>query len=133
MLAAARQGVEKRGLATVGVAHKRHIDFVFAQRLAVANKTVRNGARLARAPAGIAAHTLQRQIFLALGEDINHLGLALAERHIVAHNSILYGVVHWRILHRAHLHTPDEAHLHQSLAEAAVSRHADNHSPLSRL
>ena len=56
--------------------------------------------------------------------DRNHLnvvGFAVSQRHLVAHDFVLYRVLQWGIEQYVHLLALDESHLDDSFAEATVS------------
>ena len=62
------------------------------------------------------------------GHHLNHLGFLMAQRHLVAHHLIFNRVLQRRIKQYLDGLSLHEAHLHDTLAEAAVPLHLDYHA-----
>lgn len=151
---AARYGVEKRGLAAVGVAHERHAD-----RAAVArDDLVGRGAVVVRArrfggwvlPGGLfcrfaaamfVAVPVMRAVTVmssgkvfvhfAVGEDDDHVGLGTAQRDVVAHDFIFDRVFQGGVEYHFDPLPADEPHLHDTSAEASVTRYLEDRGRLA--
>ena len=150
---AARYGVEKRGLAAVGVAHERHAD-----RAAVArDDLVGRGAVVVRArcPCGRAFGDLFRRsaaampvvvpvmravtvmssgkvfVHFAVGEYDDHVGLGTAQRDVVAHDFIFDRVFQGGVEYHFDPLPADEPHLHDTSAEASVTRYLEDRGRLA--
>ena len=63
---------------------------------------------------------------LRLGYHLNHVGLLMSQRHLVAHNLVLDGIVKRRIEQYFYRLAFDESHLDDTLTESTVSRHLDD-------
>ena len=70
---------------------------------------------------------------LGIFYNLNHVGLLMSERHLVAHDFILDRVLQRRIEQHLDGLSLDKSHLDDTLAEAAVSRHLDDDTPLASL
>ena len=124
VLAAARDGVEERGLAAVGVAYQRHRD----------GAAVVLDHLVERAPAGrrVGGHGFGRKVAaqvlarLPVGEHHHHVGLAAAQRDLVAHDVVFDRILERSVEHHGHPLSAHEAHLHDPAAESAVPRHLDD-------
>jgi len=150
---AARYGVEKRGLAAVGVAHERHAD-----RAAVArDDLVGRGAVVVRArrPGGGVFGGLFRRsaaalpvavpgmmavvvmssgkvfVHFAVGEYDDHVGLGTAQRDVVAHDFIFDRVFQGCVEQYFDPLPANESHLHDAPAEASVARHLEDRGRLA--
>ena len=150
---AARYGVEKRGLAAVGVAHERHAD-----RAAVArDDLVGRGAVVVRTrcPCGGAFGGLFRRsaaalpvavpgmmavvvmssgkvfVHFAVGEYDDHVGLGTAQRDVVAHDFIFDRVFQGCVEQYFDPLPANESHLHDAPAEASVARHLEDRGRLA--
>ena len=131
----ARGEVEEGSLSAVGVADKRHVDdmvqtvgllfsheHLVAQCLLVGVLRV-DSLRVDDLFAFFLVSVFELFVFLGL-VDRNHLnvvGLAVSQRHLVAHDFVLYRVLQWGIEQYVHLLALDESHLDDSFAEATVS------------
>ena len=63
---------------------------------------------------------------LCFRDNLYHFGFTPAERDLIPHDLILHGVHQWCIQKHLYLFPFDEAHLHDSLPEASVSRYFDD-------
>ena len=129
MLVTARDGVEKRRLAAVRVAHQGDGD----RPAAVLHGVVQR-------PAGAAAGGIRRGRLVApadqlaglrIAEHLDHGRFAAAQRYVVAHDAVFDGVLQRRVQDHLDPLAADEAHLHDAAAETAVPRHLDYGGRLS--
>ena len=140
VLVAARDGVEQRRLAAVGIAHQRHGDRAAAARHHLVHRRARISAA-ARAVAGrrtlsafpdatggFAAAALRSQILagLGVGEHDDHVGFAAPQRNVVPHDFVFDRVLQGRVQDHLDALAADEPHLHDATAESSVSRHFDD-------
>ena len=151
MLVAARYGVEKRGLAAVGVAHQRDGDGagVACHDLVDARAACLAGFRRAELPGrgfrggglrcgasalpGVCVVVMAvvfapREVLpgFAVGEHDDHIGLAATQRDVVAHDFILDRVLQGGVQDHFDPLSADKTHLHDAAAETSVARHLDN-------
>ena len=140
----ARDGVEQRGFAAVGVAYQRHRDGSRAacHHFVDARATFCTGLRSSecvvpfRFPAGavmmvmlvMMAAMSAFEVFggLAVGEHLDHVGFAAAQRNVVAHDLVFDRVFQGRIQKHFDPLSADESHLHDAAAEASVAHHLDD-------
>ena len=148
---AARYGVEKRGLAAVGVAHQRDGDGAGVARHdlvdACAARLVgfrraellrpdfrgRSLRRGASALPGVcvvlmAVALAPREVLpgFVVGEHDDHIGLAAPQRDVVAHDFILDRVLQGGVQNHFDPLSADKTHLHDAAAKASVAHHFDN-------
>ena len=119
--------VEKRGLATVGVAHQGHMN---GAALAHCLTLKTNGRIVLHAFVignRLGLHIAERRLLqTALVDHFNLFCLLMAQRHLVAHHLIFHRILQRGIhqhLHRFSLH---KAHLDDALAETTVAQHFDD-------
>ena len=141
---AARDGVEQRGFTAVGVAHQRHRDspcaachhlvdaraascvgfrgreflvlFRFSDRLVV----------MIVAMTTLISAACEVFVGLTVGEHLDHVGLAAAQRDVVTHDLVFDRVLQGRVQEHFDPLSADESHLHNAAAEASVPHHFDD-------
>ena len=128
--------VEQRSLADVRVAHQRDVDgaqgFVQMVRAFDLAGTIL-GREDFRLRDGRRACCGGRMFPFAAGRNLDQVGFAAAQGHLVAHDGVFY-----RVEHRGALDHPDalsayESHFGDPLAECSVSLYFDDDAPLSSL
>ena len=62
------------------------------------------------------------------GDNLYHVGLLVAERHLITHNLVFHGVLQWGVEQHLHHLTLDESHLDNTLAESTMSEHLYDNS-----
>ena len=135
MLMGTRDEIEERCLAAVGVSHERHIDVVALADGSVFQLLV--GGRLGGM--GVCACVgfyFGLDIGLCLGDlsggnHLNLVGLAMAQRNLISHNTVFHRVVERRIEQHLHFLALDKSHFYDALAKAAVSKHFDDNAFLT--
>ena len=110
--------VEERRLAAVGVAYQCHVDGAALLQGCVLHVVV--------GVVGFYERRLYRRlevglVRLFLGYHLNHFCLLPTQRHLVAHELVLHGVLQRGVEQHLYRLALDEAHLDDSLAESAVS------------
>ncbi len=158
VLVAAREHVEQRSLARVGITHQSHrkafagardelfdaagiVVFVDRRKPAaplgmnhaqrVETKRIRTlGGRVDITPARTLAG--EQALCLAIGDDHDHLGLLAAQRHVVSHDTVFDWVLQRRIEQNIHTLPPYETHLHYAAAETAVTHYLDDGGRFAR-
>ena len=124
--------IEERGLAAVGIADQSHVDVApllhrrVLQLLRRAGVGLDGRKRLALVLAFQSTGLLQR-------DDLDEVGLTVAQANLVAHHLVFHGVLERRVEQHVHLLALDESHLDNTLAEATMAADADDDSLLSCL
>ena len=151
MLVAARYGVEKRGLAAVGVAHQRDGDGAGVARHDLVDARAarlvgfrraellrpdfrgRSLRRGASALPGVCVAVMAvvfapREVLpgFVVGEHDDHIGLAAPQRNVVAHDLVFDGVFQRGVENHFDPLSADKTHLHDAAAKASVAHHFDN-------
>ena len=151
MLVAARYGVEKRGLAAVGVAHQRDGDGAGVARHDLGDaraarlvgfrraellrpdfrgRSLRRGASALPGVCVVlmAVALAPREVLpgFVVGEHDDHIGLAAPQRDVVAHDFILDRVLQGGVQNHFDPLSADKTHLHDAAAKASVAHHFDN-------
>ena len=70
---------------------------------------------------------------LVWGNHLDHVGLAVAQRHLVAHDAVFYRVVQGRVEQYLHFLALDKSHLDDTLAKAAMAHHLDDNALFASL
>ena len=135
MLMGTRDEIEERRLAAVGVSHERHIDVVALADGSVFQLLV--GGRLGGMGVGAGVgFYFGLDIGLCLGDlsggnHLNLVGLAMAQRNLISHNTVFHRVVERRIEQHLHFLALDKSHFYDAFAKAAVSKHFDDNAFLT--
>ena len=124
MFVAARNGVEQRGLAAIGIADQRDVDRAAAR-----------GDRLLEIRIVGCRERFPRHGELLLhlfgGDDDDHRGLAAPQRNLVIHNPVFDRVTQRGVLQNVHPLAAHETHLHDPASESAVSQYVEDRGRLS--
>ena len=112
----ARQSIEKRRLATIGIADQCDIDHTTMCRDHLLDLLL------------LAHHVAIGQLIdhivsLSLGDNLDHLGLAAAQRNLIVHNLIFDRVTQGRIENHLDTLAAHESHLHNPATEATITQH----------
>ena len=139
MLVAARDGIEERRLAAVGIADQRHGDRPARAGDHLVHRRAgslirRTSARFALGigfgpAAGLTAAPLllgEKLARLGIGDDNHHVGLAAPERNVVTHDFVFDRVLERSVQNHLDTLAAHKAHLHDAAAEPAVPRHLDD-------
>ena len=142
MLVASRNGVEQRGFAAVGIPDQGHADRAAAVRDHVGDAFafrhvggVRHGGDgcgvlRGRSGFGPGAAGLQAVgedlVGLAVGKHLDHVGLAAAQRDLVAHDPVFDRILERGVQDHLDPLSADEAHLHDAASEASVAHDLDD-------
>ncbi len=138
MLVAARNGVEKRRLAAVGIAHQRHADRMavrahhFVERPAAhlfrfVHRRTFGRRRRNRMGAG------HQFVGFVVREHLDHVGFAASQRHVVSHDPVLDRVFERCVQNHFDPLVADEPHLHDPATEPAMAQHFQNNGRFSGL
>ena len=66
-------------------------------------------------------------------DDFNLAGIGTTQRDLKIHNAVFDGVFQRGIQYGMHLHSLDETHLNNALAEGSMTRHTHHHPFFARL
>ena len=125
--------VEQRCLATIGVAHQRHVDDAALAQCLVAQVVVFVLYRQLACGLGLGAVLLTEHLLpLLLRGYLDELGLLAAQRHLVAHQTVFHWVLQRCVQQHLHALSLHKAHLDDALAEAAVALHLYDDAALAR-
>ena len=135
MLMGTRDEIEERCLAAVGVSHERHIDVVALADGSVFQLLVGGSAGGVGVCACVGFY-FGLDIGLCLGDlsggnHLNLVGLAMAQRNLISHNTVFHRVVERRIEQHLHFLALDKSHFYDAFAKAAVSKHFDDNAFLT--
>ena len=149
MLVPARNGVEERGFAAVGVSDQRHgdraalpgEDLLDRRTLLLSGGGFLRGQReafgLLRRSCGSLPDAFgpacEVLVGLGIGEHLDHFGLAAAQRDVIAHDPVFDGVLERRVENHLDTLSADEPHLHDAAPEPAVSHDLDDCGGLAAL
>ena len=131
--------IEERGLAAVGIADQGHVDVApllhrrvlqLLRREGACRRASRRRPRWAKAARPILAF---QSAGLLQRDDLDEVGLTVAQANLVAHHLVFHGVLERRVEQHVHLLALDESHLDNTLAEATMAADADDDSLLSCL
>ena len=131
--------IEERGLAAVGIADQGHVDVAPLLHRRVLQLLGREGLVEGRAGVGLDG---RKRLALVLAfqsagllqrDDLDEVGLTVAQANLVAHHLVFHGVLERRVEQHVHLLALDESHLDNTLAEATMAADADDDSLLSCL
>ena len=117
--------VKQRGLATVGITHKRHIDGttllhgLMVDVVFLVDMVVVVNDKLGGLDRGIGRY------------HFYHFRLMVPQTYLIAHQLVLHGILQRCIQQHLHLLALDKAHLNDTLAEATMPQHLDNDSFLA--
>ena len=144
-LVGTRGKVEERRLSAVRVAHKGHVDGAAAVHGYGAQLLVGDGLAVLGSGAaflqpnlpGAAALGLVRLLTglhplgLLHGNNLDHLGLVMAERHLVAHQLVFHRVAERGVEQHFDDLALDKSHLDNALSETAMAQDLDDDTALT--
>ena len=111
--------VEERGLATVGITHEGYIDGAALLQGDMLQEVVLVFCFIDGGSYRCLGLFLLTGLFL--GDDLDHICLLMAERHLVAHQLVFYRVLQRCVQQHLNLFTFHETHLNDALTETTVA------------